>query len=102
MSPPLNSLLMEHASSPLDYGLYGLLAVIVIRELFGLVRWALSNRKTNPRANPNGAMSAGELRQHFETISDALRSIRDTQIEIKGKIGEVRNGVTSLLQRGSD
>jgi len=94
-------MITEHIPSVLDYGLYGLLAMVVIRELFSLIRFAFSHRKNG--GNPgNQAMNASELRGHLEGLSADLRAIRDGQIVIQTKQGQILSGVNSLLARKGD
>jgi len=91
-------MIAEHVPSVLDYGLYGLLAVLVIRELFSLIRFAFSHRKNG--GNPgNHAMNASELRGHLEGLSVDLRAIRDGQIVIQTKQGQILSGMNTLLAK---
>ena len=90
-------MIADHVPSVLDYGLYGLLAVVMIRELFSLIRFAFTSRKNG---NPgNHAMNASELRGHLEGLSADLRAIRDGQIVIQTKQGQILSGMNTLLTR---
>ena len=90
-------MIAEHVPSVLDYGLYGLLAVVMIRELFSLIRFAFTSRKNGNPGNPH--MTASELRGHLEGLSTNLRDIRDGQVAIQTKLDGVVSGVNTLLTR---
>lgn len=80
-------MLAEHAPNVMDYGLWGLLTVIVIRELFKLVHSALQFRH-NARgnsSNPHG-MNPSELRGHVTEIKDTLKEVRDALVQANTKL----------------
>jgi len=91
-------MIADHIPSVLDYGLYGLLAVVMIRELFSLVRFAFSHRKNG--GNPgNQAMNASELRGHLQGLTGNLQEIRNEQAAIQTKLDQVVGGLNVLLAR---
>ena len=91
-------MIAEHVPNVLDYGLYSLLAMVVIRGLFDLVKFAMTLKKNS--GNPgNHAMNASELRGHLEGLGSDLRAIRDGQIVIQTKQGQILSGMNTLLSR---
>lgn len=83
-------MLAEHTPNVMDYGLWGLLAVIVIRELFKLVHSALEFRRNgrsghSPGNNPHG-MNPSELRGHVTEIKDTLKEVRDALVQANTKL----------------
>ena len=91
-------MLAEHTPNVMDYGLWGLLAVIVIRELFKLVHSALEFRRngwhrtgsglegaSGPAHNPHG-MNPSELRGHLVEMKDTLKEVRDGQVQGQAQV----------------
>jgi len=59
------------AEHMLDYGVYGLVLMLVVKELFALVRFAFTYRKNS--SNPgNTNMAASELRAYLKDMSTKL------------------------------
>jgi len=90
-------MIAEHVPSVLDYGLYGLLAVVMIRELFSLIRFAFTSRKNGNPGNPH--MTASELRGYLQGINNTLQDISNAQVAIQTKLDQVVSGVSTLLTR---
>ena len=80
-------MILDHTPSPLDYGLYGLLAVVMIRELFSLIRFAFTLRKNSGNAG-NPHMTASELRGYLKDMST--------------KLDQAVSGIKILLDRRGD